>query len=416
MANQFTDNFRCHSSAYYNKPELEQTGRILLPDSALNDIYQRNINVPEVMLFSIRNTRLGIVVYAGVESFTTHPGQACVPYWMMEYLQVNEGEIVQITLTTLPTATRALFQPQDSTFFNIPNPKVVLEFTLRRHPCLTQGTMIPINFNNKSYKLKVLKTEPNRAVQIHRADVICDFATPVSEFDHHWNESDTDSSDDEETVRIRKGKTLTGKVFEEHPKPLHSTYAQREYDRLHGNVFKTTEIVAGQEILPPKPREKEMKGKAKKDMFAGQGHVLKRTKKGAKGDQKKEDTQNHQQEPEKSPFSTQNLNRPESQKKSFFSGTGRSMKGETVPGAPMQGNRAQSAMAKQPEPVQENKQAEQKKSYFSGTGRTMKDAGPPQRTQQSAPPQQNTTTNTNNNNGGNAGGSSFFRGTGRSMK
>ena len=153
----FSDNFSCHSPAFSSKPALEQTSRILLPESVLNDIIQlNNDRMPPVMFFSIRNPRLGNTIYAGVESFTASPGVAVVPYWMMEYLQVEEGGLVRIALTSLMTATRALFQPQDDAFLRLPNPKVILEYSLRKHPCLTQGTVLNIEFNGKNYKLKVM--------------------------------------------------------------------------------------------------------------------------------------------------------------------------------------------------------------------------------------------------------------------
>lgn len=273
----FSDNFTCHSPAFSESAELEQTGRILLPESVLNDIYQNNERAPPVMFFAIRNPRLGNTVYAGIQSFTAPPGIAYVPYWMMEYLQVEEGGLVRISLTSLMTATRALFQPQDEGFLKLPNPRVILEYSLRQHPCLTQGTVLNIHFNEKVYRLKVMKTEPKSAVQILKADVICDFAAPLSQFDHRWNEADTDSSDEEGSQQLAVGRTIRGAVHVVEPKPIHSTLQKREEERKRGNKFAVTRIEYGKEILPPKPKEKKVSNK--KEVFTGQGRIIK-TKKG----------------------------------------------------------------------------------------------------------------------------------------
>lgn len=275
---QYRDTLRAHSPGYYDKPGLEETGHILLPESVL-DAVMRGDRIPEVMLFEIRNKRLGLSIYAGVQSFTTEPGHICMPWWMMEHLQIEEHDVVDIKLTTLPTATRALFQPQDSEFLDLPNPKVVLEYTLRQHRCLTQGTMLSISFNNHTYKLKVLKTEPAKAVSTLRADVICDFATPVSEFTHNWCDPDTDSSDEEELHKPKVFRTLNGKVFTEKPKPIRSTYAQREQDRrTKPDLVGVTKIEDGKEILPPKPRESNHKKKEAPSAFVGAAHTIKKKK------------------------------------------------------------------------------------------------------------------------------------------
>ncbi|KAK8890190.1 hypothetical protein M9Y10_034960 [Tritrichomonas musculus] len=410
---RFSDTYRCFSSATAGKPELEETDRILLPDDALNSIYQAGYdNNHGIMLFCIRNIHRGTEVYAGVENFTMPQGQVCLPYWIMEFLQCNDNDLVNISLTTLPRATRALFQPLDSSFFNIPSPKVVLEYTLRTHPCLTQGTIIIIKFNNKSYRLKVLKTEPASAVQAFKADIICDFATPMNEFKHHWNEPDTDSSDEELAPIVKKGQTISGKVVEETetPKPLHSTYAQRENDRLHGNVFRTKEIVQGQEILPPKPREKSSKKEDKVDYFDGQGHIVKK-KKGKKGGKSPSNASLNSASEESAPApkpapsnqEDKSTNQSDVPKKSYFTGVARNVKGDSFKGEPVK-------PTPPPAPQQQNeneKKDEQKKSFFSGAARTLKSSTPQSQPSQ---PAQNPPPSTGNS------GSSFFQGPSRKLK
>lgn len=380
-----SETLRAYSPAFYDHADLEKTGRILLPESILNAIMTRYDRPPEVMIFSIRNQKAGIACFAGVQEFKTQQGHVCMPFWMMDYLRINEGDPVIINLTTLPTATRALFQPQDSNFLKLPNTKVILEYTLRSHPCLTQGTIINIYFNNKVYKLKVLKTEPQRAVQILRADVVCDFATPVNEFDHKWNQSDTDSSDDEESRRVRIAHTIGGQKYIEKPKPIRSTLAQREKERrTKPDLVGVKRFEAGEEILPPKPKEAKRKVSIenKQDPYQGGPKFLKVTKsnealaQAAKKEEKKR--------PAAAPLVPQEEKKPEP--KPAFVGKAHNLKGEMIEVPPPKQSQtkdskppstgsARNISQAPPKPTETPKQADDKSSKenaFKGKPNTLK--------------------------------------------
>jgi ubiquitin fusion degradation protein 1 len=229
-----------------------------------------------VMLFEIRSIQLSSVVCAGVHTFTAPLGYVILPKWMMSTLQVKDDERVGVNLTSLPNATFSLFQPLDSQFLSLPNPRVILEKSLRQFPCLTKGSIIAIEFNQREYRLKILKTQPADAVCTLHADVICDFAPPVSEFDHHWDTSDTDSASDEALMTFEIGRTLRGDVVMKDPRPIRSTLEQRERERRERPpVAGVTQFVAGQPIPPPKPPEdNNQKGKA----FHGVGRTVKKAK------------------------------------------------------------------------------------------------------------------------------------------
>ncbi|KAH0789535.1 ubiquitin fusion degradation protein [Histomonas meleagridis] len=364
----FNDNFRC-KCVLSIRPELEQSARILLPESVLDTIMQRNQHI-SVMFFAIRNTALGISVYAGVDSFTAQQGTVFIPFWMMEYLQVNEDNTVRVSLTSLVPATRALFQPQDDAFLNLPNPRVILEYSLRQHPCLTQGTILNIEFNNKIYRLKVLKTEPKSAVQILHADVICDFATPVNQFDHKWNEPDTDSSDEELNQKVQVGRTLRGETFTTKPTPIHSTFEKREAERRRGNKFTVTRIEDGREILPPKPKEKKTKPKNPEEKFNayGPGHIIK-VKKG-----KKQPQSQSQPTPTPAPQPVKPQPEPKEEKKNPFSGSARTLSGAPVLPKVIPKPTMRPVVEEKKNPQQEKKEEKkvEKKDYFKGTPRSLK--------------------------------------------
>jgi ubiquitin fusion degradation protein 1 len=189
----FSSSFLLASPETIGRPELNTGGKILLPQFALDRILKGSFN-PPVMLFSLQNPRTKQQIAAGVESFTCDSASCVIPNWMAEAINLAEHDKVLVSLTKYPSATRVIFQPLNEQFNSLPNPRVILEHALRQIPCLTQGIVIPIDFNRQRHFLKILKTEPARSVCIIHADVVTDFARPLSMFDHHWGEEE-DSGD-----------------------------------------------------------------------------------------------------------------------------------------------------------------------------------------------------------------------------
>jgi hypothetical protein len=280
---RYEDTLSAFSSSYFDKPDLEETGRVNLPSEALQAIMQAGQDSPnQVMLFEIRNPREKISCFAGVREFVTPPGQMCMPFWMMQFLKISEGDQVQLTMAQLHTATRVIFRPLDEAFDSIArHQKVILEKTLRDHPCLNQGSQIKITFNNTDYQLKVLKTEPDRAVFCLRADVECDFAPSPQHYTHRWSEPDTDSSGaEEEARRVRVARTLDGRSVTSELKPLRSTFDKREKRRLHPprevgkRLDKHGDLVVNDLDAAPKPKTPPP------NYFVGEAKTVKK-KKGA---------------------------------------------------------------------------------------------------------------------------------------
>lgn len=98
---------------------------------------------------------------------------------MMKNLLLDEGDMVQVESVSLPVATFSKFQPQNSEFLDITNPKAVLENCLRNFACLTTGDVIAIKYNQKIYEMCVLETKPGNAVSIIECDMNVEFAAPV---------------------------------------------------------------------------------------------------------------------------------------------------------------------------------------------------------------------------------------------
>jgi hypothetical protein len=314
-----------------------------------------------IMQFGIRNNRLGTVVWAGVRAFTAAPGEIILPYWMMSFLQVSERDRVLVSLLTgdeLVTATRATFRPEEKEFSELPNTRVILEKVLREHPCLTQGTVIPVPFNERCYHLRVLKLDPAKCASAFRADLATDFAPHISEFSHDWvlDREDSDSSSDTELIEANRPRTLKG-VAIPMKDPLRSTVAKREEQRkIAPPPAGVTLYQAGQPIAPPKAAERKVPKKS--DAFKGQGRLV-RKKKGA----------------EDFPVKTEKPQAP-APLPAAFQGSARTLKDAPAP------PKAEDAAAPPAPPAPAGQGKPPPASPFVGTGRTIKDKPPP-----GAPPQ-----------------------------
>ena len=111
-------------------------------------------------------------------------------------------------MTKLKNCTEAVFQPYDESFNRLPNPRVILEHSLREMPCLTQGSTIEVAFAGNAYPLKVLFLKPDPMVTIISADVITQFARPLCHFDHHWGEEE-EVNDNKKEENMFKGVART---------------------------------------------------------------------------------------------------------------------------------------------------------------------------------------------------------------
>jgi ubiquitin fusion degradation protein 1 len=163
------------------RPELEDSGKIILPPRALGVISQLNLQYP--LMFEVANEKFrDRVTHAGVLEFTAEEGRVYIPYWMMQNVRLEPNDIVKIESRTLKGATFVRLQPQSVEFLDISNPRAVLEQKLRNYSALTEGDTILFLYNKKEYFLQVLEIQPktpNKAVSIVETDVKVDFAPPI---------------------------------------------------------------------------------------------------------------------------------------------------------------------------------------------------------------------------------------------
>lgn len=184
LPQKFEDFFRCYPVAMMNdrirKEDANYGGKIFLPPSALNKLTMLNIRYP--MLFELTANENGRVTHCGVLEFIAEEGRAYLPQWMLETLDVQPGSLLKIGSTDVPLGKFVKLEPQSVDFLNISDPKAVLENVLRKFSTLTIDDIIEINYNNKSYRIKILEVKPespSKGICVIETDLVTDFAPPV---------------------------------------------------------------------------------------------------------------------------------------------------------------------------------------------------------------------------------------------
>ncbi|KAJ4902697.1 ubiquitin fusion degradation 1 [Raphanus sativus] len=173
----FEQSYRCYPASFIDKPQLESGDKIIMPPSALDRLASLHIDYP--MLFELRNAGSERVSHCGVLEFIAEEGMIYMPYWMMQNLLLQEGDIVRVKNVTLPKGTYVKLQPHTTDFLDISNPKAILETALRNYSCLTTGDSIMVPYNNKKYFIDIVETKPANGISIIETDCEVDFAPPL---------------------------------------------------------------------------------------------------------------------------------------------------------------------------------------------------------------------------------------------
>ncbi|XP_020872720.1 ubiquitin fusion degradation protein 1 homolog isoform X2 [Arabidopsis lyrata subsp. lyrata] len=173
----FEQTYRCYPSSFIDKPQIESGGKIIMPPSALDRLASLHIDYP--MLFELRNASTDRVSHCGVLEFIAEEGVIYMPYWMMQNLLLQEGNIVRVRNVTLPKGTYVKLQPHTTDFLDIANPKAILETALRNYSCLTVGDSIMVPYNNKKYFIDIVEAKPSNCISIIETDCEVDFAPPL---------------------------------------------------------------------------------------------------------------------------------------------------------------------------------------------------------------------------------------------
>lgn len=179
----FIEVYKAYPASWAERPEvLEVTNSVILPPSALAKLAglkKEGLNgSANPVLFRILNIELNVYTHCGVLDFTAEEDTVILPTNMFNRLYLQEGQMVNLRNTKLDKGKFIKIQPHLTEFINNPNPKVILENSLRNYFCVTEGDTILVKFNKKLYDIDIVECKPKKAIFILNCDVEVDFAPP----------------------------------------------------------------------------------------------------------------------------------------------------------------------------------------------------------------------------------------------
>ena len=98
--------------------------------------------------------------YCGVLEFSADEGVCHLPTWMMDNLFLEEGAEVILRNVTLQKGNYIKFQPHQTAFIDLPDPKGILEREMINYACVFKGDTININHAGKDYQINILDCKP----------------------------------------------------------------------------------------------------------------------------------------------------------------------------------------------------------------------------------------------------------------
>lgn len=118
---------KAYSGVFVGKGEqLELGDRIILPPSVLSSIMGNgSASLSGPMIFKLTNPNNDLFIHCGVLEFGGQYGKCYLPFWMMQYLQLSEGEDISVVSASPPDGTFVRLQPLDRAFQKIDRPKEV---------------------------------------------------------------------------------------------------------------------------------------------------------------------------------------------------------------------------------------------------------------------------------------------------
>ncbi|MES1919089.1 Ubiquitin recognition factor in ER-associated degradation protein 1 [Bonamia ostreae] len=245
-------------------PSIEEGDKIVLPSSSLRDLTARNIQYP--MTFELRSVlRPDLRICCGVMEFTAPEGRCLLPKWILETLDLKNGESVSIKNVRLPKGTFVSFKPIDKSFLKLSNPLIVLEKKLRGYTCLTKNSVIVVTHLDIPYRLEIKSLSPADAVNIIETDLFMEFVqTGCSGAKRKHEEIDLSNKDFKEKL-----------VFAKDSK----NEKQKKNKILKDSSIRWSEVVGDfryfyQEDAVTKQKRLLKREKVEKKYFQGQGHKL----------------------------------------------------------------------------------------------------------------------------------------------
>uniref|UniRef100_A0A2N9HHA4 Ubiquitin fusion degradation protein n=1 Tax=Fagus sylvatica TaxID=28930 RepID=A0A2N9HHA4_FAGSY len=202
--------YHCYPLSQIEKSLPENGDKIIMPTSAFTSLLDLGVEYP--MQFQIRNESTDRVSHCGVLEFTGNEDSVYLPIWMMENMQLQEGDRMIVQNVSLDKGTYMKLQPHTTDFISLPDMKDMLEDILRNFSCLTIGDTIMINHNSKKFYIDIIETKPSTAINIIDTDCEVEFAPPLDYKEPEKSATKNAAANDqgEQTKEERKFIPFTG--------------------------------------------------------------------------------------------------------------------------------------------------------------------------------------------------------------
>eukprot|EP00456_Euglypha_rotunda_P062825 TRINITY_DN5302_c0_g1_i1.p1 TRINITY_DN5302_c0_g1~~TRINITY_DN5302_c0_g1_i1.p1 ORF type:complete len:573 (-),score=52.98 TRINITY_DN5302_c0_g1_i1:11-1729(-) len=186
MAARAVYKLKAHHAAVLGKEgDLADGDKIVLHQDILNNLMSKFRGpLPSPIIFEVKNSKKSTKTsHCGVLEFSAPRKAAFLPTWMMQNLELDDGDEVQLKLKELAKATKLVLQPHERKFLSIPDPKSTLEFALRKFTALTEGDVILIKYGVSDFHFNVITVAPQRtkppAVVLINSSPAVEFQEPI---------------------------------------------------------------------------------------------------------------------------------------------------------------------------------------------------------------------------------------------
>ena len=176
----FIEVYKAYPVNEIDSNNIQFSNNIILPPSALQklSVLKDFGDTKNPFLFRILNIQLNIFSHCGVSEFTAEEGMCYIPPHLFSFLSLEEGQKVNIRKVYLRPGNYVKLQPHKTEFINLPNFKLILELNLRNYFCLTENDTMPLKYQNKIFKIDILKCRPRKAIRTLNCDLEIDFEEP----------------------------------------------------------------------------------------------------------------------------------------------------------------------------------------------------------------------------------------------
>jgi len=169
--------YPCYDFLFFKDDMICNTNKIVIPISYFQNYSDRFEHCNDLK-FILSNECKQIIV--GIYEFCEND-IIYVPKYIQEYFNIQNGDILKIryNYNVIDKGSKCVIQAQDVNFLNINDPCQVLEKIFINYTVIYKDQVIEFNYDNITYKIKIVETSPSDIIDIIDIDLNIDFIEPV---------------------------------------------------------------------------------------------------------------------------------------------------------------------------------------------------------------------------------------------